>query len=219
MRRTGALLTLAVLVGGSLAAQGTTTDKGVAVVQAASRKYLALSSFQAAFRQLMSSKSIGDEESTGMLYQEGKNHLALRWSDPPKEAIVLDGTSLWMYFPSTSPGTVKQYPQQNHPTYGSDVIGTFLDNPIGRYRITYVNFETIDGHVVDGVIMEPIAKDPNFLRATLWLDRVSGMPRRIEVQEGRDSRRTLFLSSLIQNPSIPPAMFKFDAKGLKIIAP
>lgn len=216
-RPTALALALAAVAVVRLPAQGATADKGVTVAQIASKKYQALGSFQAAFRQVRDDKYNGVEESRGMLYQEGKSHLALRWSDPPKEAIVLDGTYFWLYTPSTSPGQVLQYRQQNHPTYGGDLIGMFLDNPEGRYRISYVTSEVIDGHTTDAVIMEPIAKDPNFLRATLWLDRQSGLPRRIEIQEKRDYKRTLYLTSLLQNPSIPPATFKFDPKGLKII--
>ena len=200
-----------------LPAQATTVDKGVTVVQQASKKYQALSSFQAAFRQVRDDKFNGAEESRGMLYQEGKNHLALRWSDGMKEAIVLDGTYFWLYTPSTSPGQVLQYKQQSQPTYGGDLIGMFLDNPEGRFRISYVNSEVIDGHTTDAVTMEPITKDPNYIRATLWLDRQYGLPRRIEIQEKRDYKRTLYLSSLVQNPSIQPSIFKFDTKGLKII--
>ncbi len=199
-----------------LPAQAPSTD-GVSIVRQASRKYQALSSFQAAFRQVRADKYDEPETTRGTLYQEGKNRFALRWSDPAKEAIVLDGTFFWIYTPSTSPGQVLRYAQQNQPTYGGDLIGTFLDNPEARYRISYVSSEVIDGHQTDAVLMEPIAKDPNFLRATLWLDRQSGMPRRIEVQEKREAKRTLYLASLLQNPSIPPSVFKFDTKGLKVI--
>ena len=217
MRRAAILLALVGVATARLAAQGTTGDRGVTVAKSASRAYQALSSFQTKFRQILDGKYIGVEESSGTLYQEGKNHLAMRWSDPPKEAIVLDGTYFWMYTPSTSPGQVLQYRQQNNPTYGANVIGTFLDNPEARYRITYVNSEMIDGHITDAVIMEPITKDPNFLRATVWLDRQSGMPRRMEVQENRDNKRILHFTALLLNPSIPPAMFKFDPTGLKVI--
>lgn len=216
--RHAALLCAVVAIGaGSASAQGATADRGVAVARNASRAYLALSSFQAKFRQVLDDKYRGAEESRGTLYQEGKDHLALRWSDPAGDAIVLDGSFLWMYLPSSSPGQVTRFPQQNHPTYGSNVIGTFLDNPEARYRISYVTTETIDGHVTDAVTMEPITKDPNFLRATLWLDRQSGMPRRIEIEEKRDYKRTLYLSSLVLNPSIPPSIFRFDPKGLRVI--
>ena len=168
-------------------AQGNTID-GPTVARKASRAYMALSSFQAAFRQVRDSKYEGTDETKGTVYQEGRNHLALRWSDPAKDAIILDGTYVWMYTPSSSPGQVLRYPQQNHPTYGADMIGTFLDNPEAKYRITYVKSEIIDGHQTDAVLMDPIETNPNFLRATLWLDRQSGMPRRIEVQEKRSPK-------------------------------
>jgi outer membrane lipoprotein carrier protein len=216
IRRAMVMMFALTVTSSAIANAQATPPNGTVIAQNASKRYLALSSFRANFKQSFDD-AVKIEESTGILYQEGKNHLAMRWNDPPKDAIVLDGEYLWIYLPSTSPGQVIRYPQQNHPTYGSNVIGTFLENPETKYRITYVSSEKIDGNLTDAVMMEPIAKDPNFLRATLWLDRQLGMPRRIEIQEKRNHKRILDLSSLIMNPSIPPSIFKFDAKGLKVI--
>jgi outer membrane lipoprotein-sorting protein len=210
-------LSLLLLAAARLPAQA---DKGIGIVESASRKYEALSSFQAQFRQHWDDKvPLGAEESRGTIYQEGKNRLAMRWSDPPKEAIILDGTWLWLYLPSTSPGEVKRYPQQNHPTYGSNVVGSFLDNPVDRYRITYLKSERIDGNVTDAVLMEPLPNSGlQFRRATVWFDRELGLPRRLEIEESRDHSRVLELSSFQLNRSIPPSIFTFDPKGLRIIS-
>ena len=89
----------------------------------ASTAYQVLSSFQALFRQRFDDKAMETPESRGTLYQEGKNLFAMRFSDPPKDAIVADGTWLWVYTPSDSPGQVPQFPQQNHPTYGIQPAG------------------------------------------------------------------------------------------------
>lgn len=214
-------LLAALLVAGAASARtlAAQADKGVGIVEAAAKKYEALSSFQAQFRQHWEDRiPIAGDDSRGTIYQEGKNHLAMRWSDPPNEAIILDGTWLWMYLPSTSPGEVKRFPQQNHPTYGSNVVGTFLDNPVDRYRITYVKSERIDGHITDAVMMEPLPNSGlQFRRATVWFDRDLGLPRRLEIEETRDHTRVLELSSFQQNRSIPPAIFTFDPKGLRVI--
>jgi outer membrane lipoprotein carrier protein len=204
----------------SLPAQIGGNDKGIPVVQRASRAYQALSSFQAQFLQHFEDKNLDMADAKGTLYQEGKNHFAMRFSDPPKDAIVVDGTKVWMYLPSSSPGRVLRFPQPNHPTYGTNLLGTFLDNAVDRYRITYVRSESIDGHVTDAVIMEPIAKDMQFLRATVWFDRELGLPRRLDIEETRDHKRVLYLTQLHMNESIAPDMFicnQYPAKTTKII--
>ena len=201
----------------ALPAQG--GDKGVPVVQRASRAYQALSSFQAEFQQHFEDRNLDIPDSKGTLYQEGKNRFAMRFSDPPKDAIIVDGTRVWMYLPSSSPGQVLRFPQPNHPTYGTNLLGTFLDNAADRYRITYVKSEVIDGHVTDAVLMEPIANDMPFRRATIWIDRELGLPRRLDIEESRDHRRVLSLSQLQQNRTIPADIFVCGKlpKGTRII--
>ena len=193
-------------------------DPGVPVVARGSRAYEALSSFQATFRQHFDDKMIDQPDSRGVLYQEGKNHFAMRFTDPPKDAIIADGTRLWVYTPSETPGQVMRYPLQNHPTYGTNLLGTFLDNAVDRYRITYLRSEEIDSHMTDAVVMEPIANDMPFRRATIWFDRESSLPRRLEIEESRDHKRTLQLTQLQINRSIPPAIFVCKPpQGTKII--
>jgi outer membrane lipoprotein-sorting protein len=150
---------------------------------------------------------IEQPDSRGILYQEGKNLFAMRFTDPPKDAIIADGTKLWVYTPSETPGQVMRYPLQNHPTYGTNLLGTFLDNAVDRYRITYLRSEEIDSHMTDAVVMEPIANDMPFRRATIWFDRENSLPRRLEIEESRDHKRTLQLSQLQINRSIPPGTF------------
>ncbi len=217
MRRVAAL---AVVVAIGSAHRGVAAQtQGSIVVARATRAYQVLSSFQAQFIQHNDEK-YGEAmpDAKGTLYQEGKTHFAMRFSDPPKDALIADGTYFWMYLPSTSPGKVLRFPQQNHPTYGTNLLGTFLDNAVDRYRITYVAVETIDGHITDEVIMEPIANDMPFLRATIWFDRDLNLPRRLDIQETRDHHRVLNLSQLRQNDAIPAATFQFNPPpGVKIV--
>lgn len=193
-------------------------DPGIPVVARATRAYEALSSFEASFRQHFDDKMIDQPDSRGVLYQEGKNRFAMRFTDPPKDAIVADGTRLWVYTPSETPGQVMRYPLQNHPTYGTNLLGTFLDDAVDRYRITYLRSEEIDNHMTDAVVMEPIASDLPFRRATIWFDRENSLPRRLEIEESRDHKRTLQLSQLQINRSIPPGTFTCTPpKGTRII--
>jgi outer membrane lipoprotein-sorting protein len=221
MRYAAAALALLSLGAGALPGQ---TDKGATIVLQASKKYQALSSFEAQFRQHFEDSSIDNlPDARGTLYQEGKNLLAMRFSDPPKEAIVLDGNFVYQYLPSTSPGIVKKFPQQNHPTYGTNFVGVFLDNPLDRYRITYVTSELIDGHTTDEVMMEPIKPgELPFRRANVWFDRELGLPRKLHIEEQRNRARVLYLTSLRQNISIPPEIFTCDVsklpKGTRVIS-
>lgn len=194
-------------------------DPGIAVVERAARAYQALSSFEATFHQHFDDKMVQMVDGKGTLYQEGTNHFAMRFTDPPRDAIVSDGRYLWVYTPSETPGQVMRYQLQDHPTYGSNLLGTFLDDATDRYRITYVTSESIDGHMTDAVLMEPIGTDLPFRRATIWFDRETNMPRKLEIEESRDTKRILQLSQIRINPSIPPATFVcHPPSGTKVVA-
>jgi chaperone LolA len=183
-------------------------DAGVPVVRRASQAYQSLSSFQANFHQHFEDKAVDQPDQKGVLYQQGTNLFAMRFTDPPKDAIVSDGSKLWVYTPSETPGQVLQYPLQNHPTYGSNLLAMFLDNATDRYRITYLRSEPIDSHMTDVVLMEPLESDLPFRRATIWFDRDNHMPRKLDIEEMHDRRRILQLSQLQLNRSIDPSLFR-----------
>ncbi|MEP6590974.1 MAG: outer membrane lipoprotein carrier protein LolA [Gemmatimonadota bacterium] len=188
------------------------------VVSRASRVYKQLSGMQAEFRQHIEDPMVGNLDSKGKLSQTGKNRFAMRFSDPANEAIVIDGTKLWIYTPSTSPGQVLRYPAPSSTTYGVNLMDWFLDNPLDRYRLTYVSNELLNGRRADVVLLEPTARDLPFRRATLWFDREDGLPRRFEIDERQGQKRTILLTNLRQNASVPPSEFVFRVPdGVRVI--
>jgi outer membrane lipoprotein carrier protein len=202
----------------ALATRLAAQDIGSQVVHAASNSYRSLTNFQAEFRQHFDDKMLPEPDGRGTLYQEGKNRFAMRFSDPAGDAIVSDGNRLWVYLPSTSPGKVLRFALPSHPTYATDLLGTFLDNAADRYRITYIRAEAIDGHMTDAVLMEPTSNDMPFRRATIWFDRESHLPRRLEIEESRDHKRILELHNLQINLSIPPSTFVCNPpKSVKVV--
>ncbi len=88
---------------------------------APARKYQALSSSSRRNSASTFEDSSGRPARTskGILYQEGTNKFAMRWTDPPKEAIVVDGTHVWRSIrPELKrPGQVLQY----RPAESSDL--------------------------------------------------------------------------------------------------
>ena len=92
----------------------TSSDPAPEIVTKAARVYRGLSGLQADFRQKLEDRRLGDESSKGTLYQAG-NKFAMRFSDPATEAVVLDGSKLWVYTPSDNPGVVLRYPPPTSP--------------------------------------------------------------------------------------------------------
>ncbi|MGQ0701710.1 MAG: LolA family protein [Gemmatimonadales bacterium] len=189
------------------------------VVRRAGAVYRGLSSLQADFVQVIQDATLGDTvTATGKLYQAGPNAFAMRFSDPPDEAIVIDGSYVWFYTPSTAPGQVIRMRMETDPVYGANLLARILDRPAERYQSTWLRTDTVTGRRVEVVAIVPRSANVNFTRAVLWLDREDWLPRRIELEEAPGVRRILTLSQLRPNAAIPRAQFEFKVPpGVRII--
>ena len=191
----------------------------VALIRRASSAYRGLSSLQADFVQVIEDGNLGDTlTTTGRLYQSGQNAFAMRFSDPPEEAIVIDGRYTWVYTPSTSPGQVIRMSVESDPVYGVNLLARLLDRPGDRYASTWLRTDQVNGRPVAVVAIVPRSANANFSRAVLWLDADDALPRRIELDESPGVRRILSLSKLRPNATIARELFEFKVpRGVRIV--
>ncbi|HET7598947.1 MAG TPA: outer membrane lipoprotein carrier protein LolA [Gemmatimonadales bacterium] len=194
-------------------------DDAKAIVGRAANAYRSLISLKAEFQQSIDNPMIGNQESKGVLVQSGQARLAMRFSEPPGEAIVIDGRSVWVYTPSTAPGQVLKLPvPSGGPVYGYNLIAWLLDRPAERYASTYVRADKLDGRTMDVIEMIPTVPDMPFSKATVWLDRSDALPRRIEIDETSGQHRTLTLHSLRANVPVTDRTFTFDVpNGVRVV--
>lgn len=190
-----------------------------AIVGRSSRVYRSLSSLSADFVQLIDNPMIDSATSRGTLVQAGQDKLAMRFTDPPGEAIVIDGEKVWVYTPSTTPGQVIRMPlPSGGPVYGYNILAWLLDRPAERYTATYVRADRLNGRTVDVVQLDPAVPDLPFDRAIIWLDKEDGLPRRLEITEHSGATRTLTLSKVRTNRTVPDDTFTFKVpSGVRII--
>jgi outer membrane lipoprotein carrier protein len=192
---------------------------GDAVVGRASRVYRSLSSLSADFVQVVDNPMIDSAESRGKLIQSGNAKLSMRFSDPPGEAIVIDGEHVWIYTPSTVPGQViRTAVPSGGPVYGYNILSWLLDRPAERYEVKYLRKDTLSGKEMDVVELTPTVPDLPFDRAVVWLDRGDALPRRLEIFERSGATRTLTLSKLRTNQPVTDKTFKFDVPdGVRVV--
>jgi len=191
----------------------------VALVRRASSVYRGLGSLQAEFVQVIEDGSLGDTlTTTGRLYQSGQNAFAMRFTDPPEEAIVIDGRHTWIYTPSTSPGQVIRMSVESDPVYGVNLLARLLDRPADRYTSTWLRSDEVNGRKVSVVAIVPRSANANFSRAVLWIDTEDALPRRIELDEAPGVRRILTLSKLRPNATIARELFEFKVpRGVRVV--
>jgi outer membrane lipoprotein carrier protein len=188
------------------------------IIARAAQKYEAISSFQADFRQVIADSMIGTYESRGKLVQAGEARLAMRFSDPRGDAIIMDGEHVWVYTPSTTPGQVIRLKVPSDPIYGPNVLAWILTNPTQRYRSRYLRPDALGGRSVDVIQLTPTDRSLPFTEAVVWLDQYDNLPRRLEIQEKSGQHRTLVLSGVEINRRTTPDTFRFAVpSGVRIV--
>ena len=169
--------------------------------------------------QVIDNPMIDSAESKGTLVQAGSARLAMRFSDPPGEAIVVDGKHVWIYTPSTVPDQVlRMKVPSGGPAYGYNLLAWLLDRPAERYKPSYVRSERVDGRATDVIKLVPAVPDLPFTQAIVWLDREDALPRRLEIQEHSGATRTLRLTRLRTNAPVPESTFSFKVpSGARLV--
>jgi outer membrane lipoprotein carrier protein len=211
-----ALLALGLMLGAATSAPAQDAN---ALIGRSSRVYRSLSSLKADFIQIIDNPMIDSAESRGTLVQAGPDKLAMRFTDPDGEAVVIDGRSVWVYTPSTTPGQViRMSVPSGGPVYGYNLLAWLLDRPAERYTASYVSADVVGGRSMDVVQLVPAVPDLPFERAVLWLDRADGLPRRLEITEHSGATRTLTLSKVQVNQSVPDRAFQFQVpSGVRVV--
>jgi chaperone LolA len=205
---------LAVLPAALPAQQG----DGNAVAARAARVYRSLTSLSAEFTQVIEDEALGRLESRGALVQSGQNKLSMRFTDPKGDAIVVDGKNVWIYTPSTTENQVIRMPLPSGPVYGFNLMAWLLDRPTERYRISYLRRDFVDFAPVDVLQFEPTSPEMPFRKAVLWIDRDSGLPRKMEIEEEPGAVRTLSLSKMRTNQTVSEKTFRFDVpSGVRVV--
>jgi len=188
------------------------------IVERTSTTYRQLRSLTATFDQVVSNEMIGTFKSRGTLAQAGASRLSMRFTDPAGEAIVIDGTYIWIYTPSTTPGQVLRAPIASAAGYGINLLGWLLDRPAERYTLTFLRADQVAGTPVNVVHLTPAVDGLPFTSATLWLAQGDALPRRLEVTEPSGNHRTLTLSSIRTDVDLPSGTFTFaPPAGVKVV--
>jgi len=209
---------LLVVLALSATAPASAQDAGEIIGRAA-RVYRSLASLQADFEQVIDNPMIGSAESRGTLVQAGNAKLAMRFTDPSGEAIVVDGKHVWIYTPSTVPGQViRMAVPSGGPVYGYNILAWLLDRPAERYKAKYLRSDKLAGRTMDVVELIPAVPDLPFERAVVWLDRADALPRMLEILEPSGATRTLTLSKLRTNERVADRTFSFDVpSGARVV--
>jgi chaperone LolA len=211
--RTVAVLLACIPCAAALDAQAVASD----LLDRAARTYRSAETLRAKFDQTLTNPITKTAHAaSGEFLQRGPAHVAFRFSEPPGDAIVIDGDVIWMYFPSTSKGQVMKMPREAGT--GLDFFTELLSAPREHYAIASLPGETVGSHETAVFALTP--KHPNgpFTRATLWLGRDDAILWQLETVEPSGLVRRLEFSSVRFNAALPRGALTFVApEGVRVI--
>jgi outer membrane lipoprotein carrier protein len=207
---------VAFLVGSALTpvsspAQTADTSRVRDLLATAEVVYDRLGSMQAEFEQTIEIPLLGRSRSgSGTWYQKGRGRFKMDFTDPAGDVIVADGTSLWLYYPSTHPGQVIRSTIDANITGAGmvDLQGRIFEEAAQAYDAVLEGTEEIDGHRVSRIALTPRGDSP-YRSVRVWIDCESSLVRRFEIVEENETMRTVILHDLQPDAAIPDSTFRF----------
>ncbi len=212
--RAAALVVAVVLPAYASAQQGAD-----AAYERVAKAWAATKTLDANFEQKITNPMIGKTAtSRGRFLQQRPGKVSITFTDPAGDQIVDDGTNLWVYLPSSTPGQVLKLPSTADGAIVADLLGQLLDTPRKNFTISGGESSTIDGKATKRVQLVPkVNGSAPFSKAVLWLDDASARPVRVQVIDGQGIDRTITLTSWSPDASLPANAFKFSVpKGAKV---
>jgi outer membrane lipoprotein carrier protein len=154
--------------------------------------------------------------SRGEFFQGGALRFAFRFSEPAGDAIVSDGSALWVYLPSTAKGQVLKMPGEAGHSF--DFLTQLLTAPREHYAVSVLPDTAVGSHGVVTYGLTPKGAGAPFTRATLWVGRADALLWQLEVVEPSGLVRRVQFSAIRTNVSLPGDALVFTVPdGVRVI--
>jgi outer membrane lipoprotein carrier protein len=210
---TGALLAPLSLAATRPHAQGDLLDRAVA---AWSKVKTARATFEQTITNSLTGRTL---TASGEYQQQRPGKLSVRFSEPANDRIVADGTRLWLYLPSTTPGQVLRTSLKNGGSGTVDLTAQFLTAPRTRYTISQAGAAEVSGRATHAYTLVPKQKEgATFQTATVWIDDADATIRQFEVTEPSGLVRRVRLTSFRPNVPVDASAFTFTVPaGVRVV--
>ncbi len=191
-----------------------------AVMNRAVKAYTDMRSLRAEFTQKITNPLTGTTaQARGVLLRKDPKLLAINFTDPKGDRIISDGSSLWIYLPSSAPGqVVKAAVKGNSSMAMVDPAGFLLSSTSTHYSMSSGGTDVIAGRKMNVVSLIPKQSNGTFTRAKVWIDASSDMLRQFEVTDANGLTRLVTITSVQPNATISASEFRFNPpKNVRVL--
>ena len=191
----------------------------IKILESAALHYRGIHALCADFTQHLLVPLLGEDRTgVGQLCQAQPNRFAMRFSDPEGDLVLVDGSFVWLYYPSLDPKQVFKVPMvENGGHY--DFHREFLDQPALKYQVTYEHEDKVAGQATHRLRLIPLVP-AQYEAAVVWIDQAQPRLRQIRIEEENGSVRTITMKRIDFNPnSMPEDWFTFTPpEGAHVIS-
>jgi outer membrane lipoprotein carrier protein len=179
--------------------------------------YNRLNTMRAEFRQTLTNPLTGSTQTTsGVLLRKKPNLLSVNFESGDK--VVADGSTLWLYLPSSVPGQVVRMSYSGENASAFDPAEQLLNSPRTRFTVTSAGSATIGGHPTHAITLVPKRPNNTFTTAKVWIDDKDSTIRQFDLESANGLRRHVVITSFTSNPTLARSSFRFTVpKGAKVV--
>ena len=188
-----------------------------AIIDRAVAAYARLNSMRAEFRQTLTNPLTGTTQTTsGVLLRKKPNFLSINFDSGDK--VAADGSTLWLYLPSSVPGQVVRVPYSGQNAIAVDPADQFLNSPRTRFTVSAAGAASLSGRSTHAVTLVPKRANGGFKNAKIWIDDTDSSIRQFDVESPNGLKRHVVITSFTANPNLARSNFRFVVpKGAKIV--
>ncbi len=188
-----------------------------AIIDRAASAYARLNSMRAEFRQTLTNPLTGNSQTTsGVILRKKPNLLSIRFDSGDR--VAADGSTLWVYLPSSVPGQVMRMPYTGSNAGTVDPAEQFLNAPRTRFRVSSSGTASVGGRPTHAVTLVPRRANAPFTSAKVWIDDSDASIRQFDVETANGLKRHVVITSFTANPVIPRSSFRFTVpQGAKVV--
>ena len=188
-----------------------------AVIDRAVAAYAKLNSMRAEFKQTLTNPLTGNSQTTsGVILRKKPNLLSINFDTGDR--VTADGSSLWVYLPSSAPGQVVKMPYTGANAGAIDPADQFLNSPRTRFTVTSGGEAAVGGRSTHIVTLTPKRANSGFTSAKVWIDDADSSIRQFDVETANGLKRHVVITSFTANPAIGSSSFRFAVpRNAKIV--
>jgi len=188
-----------------------------AIIDRAVSAYARLGSMRAEFRQTLANPLTGNSQTTnGIILRKKPNLLSINFDTGDR--VVADGSTLWVYLPSSVPGQVMRMPYTGSNASAVDPAEQFLNAPRTRFTVTSSGTATLGGRATHAVTLTPKRANAGFATAKVWIDDNDSSIRQFDIETANGLKRHVVITSFTPNPDLGRGSFRFSVpKGAKVV--